>query len=167
MATENWFQSDSIVLLLPSCTTTQSHHHYTLWTNNTFTSPLHTVNQQHIHITITHCKQQHIHITITHCEPTTHSHHHYTLWTNNTFTSTLLKINTFTAIYCEEKLFSLLPNVRQSSFETLFKTSSTDFARHTCMNWNRKKKSFSNTQHSTAASIHSESTLHSHHHCTL
>ena len=54
MAIENWFQCDSIVLLFPSCKSTHSYHRCTLWINNTFTSYLHTVNKQHIHITTAH-----------------------------------------------------------------------------------------------------------------
>ena len=88
MATENWFQSDSIVLLFPSWTIMHCHPHYTLWTNNT--SPLHTVNNNTFTSPLHIVNQQHIHITITHCEPITQSQNQHTLWTNNTSTSPLV-----------------------------------------------------------------------------
>ena len=88
MATENWFQSDSIVLLFPSWTIMHCHPHYTLWTNNT--SPLHTVNNNTFTSPLHIANQQHIHITITHCEPITQSQNQHTLWTNNTSTSPLV-----------------------------------------------------------------------------
>ena len=90
-----------------------------------------TVNRQHIHSTITHRVNDNTAAAPTHIVNQQHIHINTDYWKSTTHSQQFIVRKSF---------FSLLLNVRQSSFQTLLKTSSRDFARHTCMKWNTGKK---------------------------